>query len=322
MIVNRRWARRTDHSAGMTTLLAAVGFLAVLTAEPLAAQPPTARPRLLDTLLLPVRYERVFGQRLAYYESGPRTAPVVILIPNLSWDAGAWAQNVAALARSYRVIVIDPLGTGRSDKPLIDYKMDTWTDGFAEFMRLKRIDRAAFVGAVMGGALAVEMALDYPERVSAIVVAASNTGPGPHEGGSRTPPLGPSLAGVRASLLEAFLDSTLVTEAVVRARLAQRLGAGDGYTIQRHLADHRPRYTEAELARIAAPALFVWCREDRITPLSWGEDYANALPAGRLAVIERCGHYPNIEQPAAFNRAVTEFLRSALGGGSSARSVR
>lgn len=297
----------------MSTRFVAAAFVALLVnSEPLAAQASPARPHLLDTLRTPVQYERVFGQRLAYYESGPRTAPVVILIPSLSWDAHAWSQNVTALARSFRVIVIEPLGMGRSDKPLVDYKMDTWTDGFAEFMRRKGIGRAAFVGAVMGGALAVQMALDYPERVSALVVAASNSGPGPHEGGSRTPPSGPSLAGVRASLMEAFLDSTLVTEEVVRARFAQRLGAGDGYTIQRHLADHRPRYTEGELARIAAPALFVWCREDRTTPLSWGEDFAQALPAGRLAVIERCGHYPNIEQPAAFNRTVAEFLRSAL----------
>jgi len=293
-------------------LIAAVAITLLVSSQPLAAQAPTALPGILDTLRIPVRYERVFGQRLAYYESGPRTGPVVILIPSLTWNAHAWSQNVTALARAFRVIVIDPLGTGRSDKPLIDYKMGTWTDGFAEFMRRKQIHRAAFVGAVMGGALSVQMALDYPERVSAIVVAASNSGPGPQEGGSRTPSLGPSLAGVRANLREAFLDSTLVTEEVVRTRHAQRLGAGDGYTIQRHLADHRPRYTEDELARINVPALFVWCREDRTTPLSWGEDYAKALPSGRLAVIERCGHYPNIEQPAAFNRAVIDFLRSTL----------
>jgi pimeloyl-ACP methyl ester carboxylesterase len=152
----------------------------------LAAQTST-RANLLDTLRLPVRFERVFGQRVAYYEAGRPTAPAVFLIPSLTWDANAWTQNVTELSRTFRVIVIDPLGTGRSDKPTVEYKMDTWTDSFAEFMRLKRIDRAAFVGAVMGGALAVQMALDYPAKVSAIVVAGSNSGPGPHEGGARSP---------------------------------------------------------------------------------------------------------------------------------------
>ena len=287
-----------------------VMFTACVLSPSAAAQTPN-RANLLDTLDVRVRFERVFGQRLAYYEAGPSAAPVVMLIPSLTWDANAWAQNVPELSRSFRVIVLDPLGTGRSDKPLIEYKMDTWTDTFAEFMRLKGIERAAFVGAVMGGALAVQMALDYPARVSAIVVAASNTGPGAHEGGAKSPTYGPSLKGIRAGLLEAFFDSTLITPAVVHARFARRLSANDGYTIQRHLADHRPRYTVEELKNIAIPALFVWCREDVTTPLSWGEDYAKALTRGQLHVIERCGHYPNIEKPQDFNRAVITFLQGA-----------
>jgi pimeloyl-ACP methyl ester carboxylesterase len=290
-----------------------IAALSVLLAIAHHAQPAGAQskhPDLFARLAVPVHYVEVFGQRLAYYEMGPANAPVVILIPSLGWDSHAWAQNAPVLARRYRVIALDPLGMGKSSKPLIDYKMDTWTDGFAEFMRVKGIDRATFVGAVMGGALAVQMALDHPERVRAIVVAASNSGPGPHEGGARSPAYGPSLAGTRAGLLEAFFDSTLVTEALVRARLTSRLSTGDGYTIQRHLADHRAPYSATELARISVPALFVWCREDRTTPLSWGEDYAKALPAGRLSVVEHCGHLPNLEQPDAFNRAVVGLLDS------------
>ena len=285
------------------------GLLALLSGA-VGAQP--THSRLLDTLPLPTHYARVFGQRLAYYETGPATARVVVLIPNLGWDAHMWAQNVSTLATRYHVIAVDPLGLGRSDKPLVDYKMETWTDTFAELLRAKRIARATFVGAVMGGALAVQMALDHPDMVDAIVVAASNSGPGPHEGGARSPAFGPSLAGTRASLREAFHDSTLVTPELVRARFEYRLRTNDGYTIQRHLADHRVPYTPEELARVTVPALFVWCREDRTTPLSWGEDFAKALPNGKLAVLDRCGHLPNMEQPAAFDAAVLAFLDSAV----------
>ena len=97
----------------------------------------------------------------------------------------------------------------------------------------------------------------------------------------------------------------------MRERFRFRLRTNDGYTVQRHLADHRAPYTRDELARIQVPALVVWCREDRITPLSWGEQYAAALPRGQLATLESCGHLPNLEQPQAFNRAVLEFLRLA-----------
>ena len=296
-------------------LAAAIAGVSALSTD---AQTPAARPNLLGRLPQPVRYAQVFGQRLAYYEAG--SGAVVFLIPSLGWDANAWAQNFSALARTYHVIAVDPLGLGRSDKPLIDYKMDTWTDGFAELMRIKGISRAAFIGAVMGGALAVQMALDYPDRVSAIVIAASNSGPGAHEGGLKGPPAyAPSLAGTRANLFDSFYDSSLVTDSIVRARLTYRLGAGDGYTIQRHLADHRVPYTPTELARVTIPALVVWCREDLITPLSWGDDYAKALPRGKLAVLDRCGHFPNLEQPTAFNRAVIGFLDSLAGDPTSVR---
>ena len=286
-------------------------FLLLLCTTGVAQQTGTQPARnLLAALPVPPRFIPIFGQRIAFYEAGPRRTGTIILLPNLGWDSHAWAQNFSALARAHHVIAIDPLGFGLSAKPLVDYKMDTWSDMLAEFLRVRGIGRATFAGAVMGGASAVQMALDYPDRVEGVIVAASNSGPGPHEGGMSRIPSEPTLAGTRANLLAMFHDSTLVTDALVRARFAFRLRTNDGYTIQRHLADHRVPYTREELSGIQVPALVVWCRQDRVTPLSWGEDYAAALPRGKLVTIEACGHLPNMEQPAAFNRAVLEFMHS------------
>jgi pimeloyl-ACP methyl ester carboxylesterase len=169
-------------------LHALVASILVSPAAAPAQHGAVAHDVLLDSLQLPVRYERVFGARIAWYETG--RGPTLILLPNLGWDSHSWAANLPALARRYHVVAVDPLGFGRSDKPLIDYKMNTWTDVLDEFMRVRGIPRATFIGAVMGGALSVQMALDHPERVEAIVVAASNSGPGPHEGAA--PPRGPT----------------------------------------------------------------------------------------------------------------------------------
>lgn len=273
-----------------------------------AAQDPVRD--LVGELPVAVRYHTVGGHRVAYYEAGPPGAPVVMLIPTLRWDAHSWAQNVPALSLSHRVIAIDPLGTGRSDKPRIDFKMSTWTDSFADFLREKGIDRAVFVGTEMGGALAVQMALDHPQYVRAIVVAASNSGPGARDGGARRVGGGLTAEGTRAGLLQEFFDPALITDAVVQTVLNRRLKADDRHTIQSHLSDHRPPYSPEELARIRVPALFVWCREDRITPPAWGRDFAAAVPAAELRVLEGCGHYPNLEQPGLFNAAVAGFLRT------------
>ena len=98
------------------------------------------------------------------------------------------------------------------------------------------------VGAVMGGALAVQFTLDHPEMSEGFVCAASNSGPGEHAGGIAVLPW-TSLAGTKRGLMAAFYNKSLITDDVVRARFAYRLQAGDGYTIQRHLSDHRPRYS-------------------------------------------------------------------------------
>ena len=264
------------------------------------------RPNLLLKLSTPKKTIPVFGQRIVYYEAG--RGRTLVLLANLGWDSQMWSQNMPALAENYHVIAIDLLGTGESAKPHIDYKMDTWTDFIAEFLRLKGIRKATIIGAVMGGALAVQFALDHPEMSDGLVCAASNSGPGQHESGRQSAAPWPSLAGVRRSLLAAFHDKSLVTDEFVRARFEYRLRADDGYTIERHLGDHRAPYSAQELSVIRVPALFVWCGQDEITPVKWGEDFAAPVPGAKLAVIDGCGHLPNLEKPKEFNQAIIDFL--------------
>jgi pimeloyl-ACP methyl ester carboxylesterase len=70
---------------------------------------------------------------------------------------------------------------------------------------------------------------------------------------------------------------------------------------------HNPRLARF-LPRVTNPALIVWGREDRIVPVECGEQYRRALPNAKLAVLEKCGHLPPIEQPDAFARLVLDFL--------------
>jgi pimeloyl-ACP methyl ester carboxylesterase len=62
------------------------------------------------------------------------------------------------------------------------------------------------------------------------------------------------------------------------------------------------------LPRVRNPALVVWGREDRIVPVICGEQYRRLLPGATLAVLERCGHLPPLEQPDALARLVLDFL--------------
>jgi pimeloyl-ACP methyl ester carboxylesterase len=288
--------------------LLTAGFASVARGQSLKQVPAKSQgPNLVLKLTTPQKTASVFGQRIVYYEAG--RGKTLVLLANLGWDSQMWAQNMPALAQSYHVIAVDLIGTGGSAKPHIDYKMDTWTDFIAEFLSQKGIRKATIIGAVMGGALAVQFALDHPEMSEGLICAASNSGPGKHERGAPQSTGGwPSLAGVRRSLMAALYDKTLVTDELVRSRFEYRLRADDGYTIERHLGDHRAPYSLQELSGIKVPALFVWCRQDEITPLKWGEDFAAAVPGADLAVIDGCGHLPNLEKPGEFNQAIINFL--------------
>jgi pimeloyl-ACP methyl ester carboxylesterase len=71
---------------------------------------------------------------------------------------------------------------------------------------------------------------------------------------------------------------------------------------------HNPRLARF-LPRVVNPTLIVWGREDRVVPVVCGEQYRRCLPNASLAVLERCGHLPPVEQPDQFARLVLDFLR-------------
>src|SRR5262249_8938498 len=271
------------------------------------AAPVFPQSPLIGKLDVPQKQLTVFGLRTTYYEAG--SGRTLILLANLGWDAHFWFRNFGELAKSSHVIALDLVGQGGSEKPMIDYKMQTWTDWIAEFMRLKGIRKATVGGAVMGGALGVQFALDHPELSEGIIVAASNTGPG-HPAVKIAPEIPSTLSAVRRENERYFYDKSLVTDEFVRARFAYRLEANDGYVILRHLSDHRDPYSVEELSRMHVPALVIWCNQDEVTPLSWGRAYAAAIPGAQLVTIDGCGHYPNLERPHQFNEAVNSFLRN------------
>jgi pimeloyl-ACP methyl ester carboxylesterase len=66
----------------------------------------------------------------------------------------------------------------------------------------------------------------------------------------------------------------------------------------------------ALLRGIATPTLVVWGRQDAIIPLNAGQRYQQSIPGAQLQVLDRCGHLPDMEQPAAFVQVVLDFLKA------------
>jgi pimeloyl-ACP methyl ester carboxylesterase len=165
----------------------------------------------------------------------------------------------------------------------------------------------------MGGWVAALYALRYPSKVERLVLVDSAGFAPPKEFDLN------ALAGLNPSTRDemkrlaglVFYNPLFKSDAAIDVLLAQRLSAGDGYTIQRLVESiHRgDDMLDGKLSAVKVPVLLVWGREDGLTPLAReGEKFKRELPAAQLVVFEQCGHVPQVEKAAEFNAAVLQFL--------------
>lgn len=261
--------------------------------------------------LPPPKETSVFGQKIQYVDVG--TGPVVVLLHGLGGSSVNWAFNLLALSQKYRVIAPDQIGFGRSDKPLINYRVGTYVDFLDKFLDGLSVERASLVGNSMGGWIASLYALKYPKRVERVVlVDAAGFAPPKEFDLSTLSGLNPSTREQTRYLLNlVFFNPILKSDANVDATLAARISAGDGYTIQSLVESiyRNEDMLDGKLAGIKQPTLIIWGREDGLLPLARdGEKFKKELPSAQFVIFEQCGHVPQAEKPAEFNAAVLKFL--------------
>jgi 2-hydroxy-6-oxonona-2,4-dienedioate hydrolase len=258
---------------------------------------------------------RIYGQRIRYVEAG--TGQTVILLHGLGGSSANWMLNMDVLARRYRVIAPDQIGFGQSDKPMINYRVGTYVDFLDKFYSALKVERAVLVGNSMGGWIAALYAAQHPERVERLVlVDAAGFAPPKDFDAKQLAALNPSTReGMRALASRVFYNKQLYgSDEAIDFMLAQRMAAGDGYTIQ-SLIESIARgedMLDGRLSAIKQPTLIIWGREDGLTPLAeFGERFKREIPSAEFVVLEQCGHVPMVEKAAEFNAALLKFLAAA-----------
>jgi len=252
---------------------------------------------------------RVFGANLHYVDAG--SGSVVVLLHGLADDVGVWESVTPALAAKHRVIALDQIGFGRSDKPLLGYRAGTFVDFLAGFLNELKIDRASLVGNSLGGWIAADLALTHPERIDRLVLCDAAG----YAGVTKT--MDPrALRALRLASREdihylgplTFHDKRFYED--VDLAFKQRVTAGDGYTINQ-LLDSMIRgedVLDGRLGAIHKPTLIVWGREDKLIPLNFAERFHKEITGSRLEVIDNCGHMPHVECADKFDHALLKFF--------------
>ncbi len=260
----------------------------------------------------------VDGLTTGYLEAG-QGDPVVLLHGGefgINADLG-WEHNIAALAAHYRVLALDMLGFGQTAK-VIDFN-----DGrgmrirhIARFCDAVGVDAAHFVGNSMG---AVNMFVDatsespqLPARSLTMICGGGEIQRNEHSAAlydyNATP------AGMKRIVVALFHSRDFHDDAYVQRRYESSIapGAWEALAAARFrrpgLEPPPPPSSKRAYDRIAVPTLVVEGADDKLLPAGWAAEIAAQISDGRSAVIERAGHCPQIEQPAAVNELLLEFL--------------
>ena len=248
-----------------------------------------------------------------------------VLVHGLGGQWQNWLENIPRLAQDRRVIAMDLPGFGCTPEPSDDVDVTIpqygrWVNQLCDRLGLGQID---LVGNSMGGYIAAEVAIQFPERVKRLVLVSA---------------AGISSAEVLQLPILTFgrMAAALATNAAARYR---RLAARP---ITRHvslaLVARHPRLLKADLAyegffkgggkpgfddalrasldydfrerlsEVKVPTLIVWGERDSIIPIRDADQFERLIDDSRKVVMDDCGHVPMAERPQAFNDVLVEFL--------------
>ena len=256
----------------------------------------------------------LFGQKIYYLEAG--SGPEVILLHGLGGDKGNWRMTLPVLAARFHVYAPDQIGFGQSDKPQINYRVATLVDFLNAFYKKVGLSKATLVGNSLGGWVAMDFALQYPDKVSRLVLVDSGGYSFKRTGGvapTREVMLGlnpSSLAGTKQLMAIVFHNKAFSTDEVAAQVFTEHLRKNDGYTINSFVDSilRGEDVVDGRLGGIKTPTLIVWGRDDMLIPLATGKALAEDIGGSQTVVLDDCGHVPQMECAAPFNDALLKYL--------------
>jgi pimeloyl-ACP methyl ester carboxylesterase len=235
-----------------------------------------------------------------YYEVQGDGFPLVMIM-GLSANIDWWdPRMIQELSKNFKTVMFDNRGAGRTDLPKRECTIKLFADDTAGLMDALKISRAHVVGVSMGGMIAQELALNYPEKVEKLVLCSTNCGGeksiqastevlemltadrgglSPEEIARMTIPL---------LLTKAFIDKNpdfveLIIQQILRAPISNE-------AFMRQLIACMNFNTCDRLAQIKAPTLVLHGKRDILIPPENGSILAKAIPKAKLAYFENSAH--------------------------------
>jgi pimeloyl-ACP methyl ester carboxylesterase len=271
------------------------------------------------------QYIQIDGVNTRYWALGEQGSSVLFI----HGQAGAidyWYKNVLTLAQHHRVYALDWVGSGKSDKPQTTYAIDDISQFIIHFMDAVGLSHASLIAGSVGGAIALKIALEFPERVNKLVLigigglgkevafpARLTSLPGIGELLNHPSPRAAKFMMQQCVYDPApylkdreFMDLVLrnMSSDILQFQMRTFRTMGNSFGIKSNFL----KTVRDRLSEIQSPTLIMWGKQDRVFPVSHAEVAVNGIPNAKLQLFDQCGHLPYLEYADKFNRSVLEFL--------------
>lgn len=250
---------------------------------------------------------QVNGIRIHYKIEGQ--GEPLVLIGGFDSPLQTWRRQTSVFKKHFKVITFDARGSGRSSKPAGPYAIQVMAEDVVGLLDSLKIEKAFVLGVSLGGLVAQEMAIRFPERVEKLVLAATfvriseTSGPTPEMYTIMKLPFYRMLDGMAGLMLNRqWYRMLLLPVAYIKNRLAHRAAILG----KREAAYHFD--SSQRLQGIQAPTLVLAGTADRVILPSSSKTLASLIPGSKLVMVEGGSHMFFIEKTDAFNRIVLDFL--------------
>jgi len=254
-----------------------------------------------------------------YYEIHGEGFPF-IMIRGLGSNIDWWnPEFLDAMSKNFKTIIFDNRGVGRTDKPDIEYSVEMFADDTIGLMDVLDIDRANVLGYSMGGMIAQEIVLKYPERIEKLVLCATSCGgakkvlPSPEvierlmKGAEGMTPEEGAEQTIQLTFTEEFIKNN--PDVIERECQAILKNSTPDFSFQRQVDAISKFNAGRRLKKVNTPTLILQGKKDVLIPPKNAEILAKLIPESRISYIDDSGHAMFSQNPELVIKILLEFLK-------------
>lgn len=256
------------------------------------------------------------GRRI-FYDVAGEGPPLLAITGTGGSRAGHLSMLRDPFARHFRIIAMDNRDAGESDPEPDYYTMADMASDAAALLNALTISRAHVLGGSLGGMIALQFAIDYPDKVHRLVLIGTFAhGPEGHRSGEPLPPPPPWWTDdpverwrrIVPQIIGPKYRSQLTDEMLTELAEPERGNKANWKSVMHQQAAEAGNDFRGRLADVQAPTLVVHGELDTVVPPEHGRKLAAGIPGARLHLLPEVGHLTMTEAPEQAGRAILDFL--------------